>query len=177
MDIIQGAQSLDPFPLHSRPTLHGTGYALDAYQLYHSADTYLRPVRSALSSMQARASPAVGPYLDKAAVLAQDSPGLVMVGVLLLLLLVVMQLLNFVRRLVMFWVRLVARLLFWAAIGLLVAVVCQRGVGRSVEDVLGWARELSEVWWREYRRWEGYQNQQQQQQQQMKGNGRAYWSA
>jgi hypothetical protein len=37
--------------------------------------------------------------------------------------------------------------------------VWQRGLGRTVGDLVEWAQEIKDVWWREYRRWEGYQNQ------------------
>jgi len=59
----------------------------------------------------------------------------------------------------MFWTRLVMRIAFWGGAILLVAAVWQRGVGRTAEDAVEWGRELSDIWWREYRRWEGYQNQ------------------
>ena len=58
----------------------------------------------------------------------------------------------------MFWIRLMVRVTFWGGVVMLVAAIWQRGVGRTVEDAVGWGRELSEVWWREYRKWEGYQN-------------------
>jgi hypothetical protein len=156
MDIIQGAYSphhplakSNPFP----------GYALNAYDLYNSADPYLRPIRSSLASLQSRAYPIILPYLNNAALMAQDSPGIITVGILLLFLLIAMQILNFIRRVMMFWIRLMTRIMFWGGVVLLGAAVCQRGVGRSVEDIAEWGRELSDVWWKEYRRWEGYQNQ------------------
>ena len=98
------------------------------------------------------------PYLDAAAVRAQDSPGLISVGVLLLFILIALQILNVMRRIMMWWIRLV----WWTSIGavlvLFASVVYQRGPERTVEDAVGAARHLSDVWWREYRRWEGYQN-------------------
>jgi hypothetical protein len=119
------------------------------------------------------------PYLNHAAVLAKNSPAILTVGVLLLFLLVAMQILNFVRRIMMFWVRVVYRLVFWGGLATLIAVVAQRGMERSVGDLMDWGRELSEVWWREYRRWEGYQKMQQQSQGtgygMENGNGRAGW--
>jgi len=36
----------------------------------------------------------------------------------------------------------------------IVAVVYERGVERTAADLVGWGRQLAEVWWREY---EGYQ--------------------
>lgn len=70
-----------------------------------------------------------------------------------------MQVLNLMRRVMLFWVRLTTKLVFYGGVVLLGAAVWQRGVGRTADDLVGWAGELSEVWWREYRRWEGYQNQ------------------
>jgi len=52
----------------------------------------------------------------------------------------------------MFWVTIVMRLLFWGAVGLVVSLVVQRGVGRSVEDLRAWAEGVGRVWWREYAR-------------------------
>jgi len=57
------------------------------------------------------------------------------------------------------WFKLVIRLAFWAVVVLIISAVWQRGVERTVRDLVGWGQELSEVWWREYRRWDGYQNQ------------------
>ena len=51
------------------------------------------------------------------------------------------------------------QVLFYGGIVVLVMVVWQRGVGRTVRDLAEWAQEIKDVWWREYRRWEGYQNQ------------------
>lgn len=135
------------------------GYAISAYQLYHRADPYLRPVRSFIYNLQARSYPIILPYLNKAAVLAQDSPAIISVGIFALIVLVALQVLNFAHRFFMFWVRLVTRIFFWGGLVLLGAAVWQRGVGRTAEDVVMWGNELRDVWWREYRKWEGYQNQ------------------
>ena len=108
-----------------------TGYALNAYNLYNSADPYLRPIRTGMSQLQSHLSPLVLPYLNRLAVLAQDSPGILTVGVLLLFLLIVMQILNFVRRVMMFWVRILTTLVFYGAVVLLGAAIWQRGVGED----------------------------------------------
>jgi len=50
-------------------------------------------------------------------------------------------------------------LLFWGGLVVLGMVVWQRGIGRTATELAGYAKEIGEVWWREYRRWEGYQNQ------------------
>lgn len=133
--------------------------AMRVYEIYNGLDNYLGPMRRLGWDVQARAYPVVLPVLNKLAVLAQDSPAILTVGVLLLFLLVAMQVVNTVRRVFAFWMRLVMRLTFWGGLAVLVATVWQRGVGRSVEDVSTWGRELSDVWWREYNRWDGYQGQ------------------
>lgn len=48
------------------------------------------------------------------------------------------------------------RLVFWGTIGVCISMVYQRGVERTVGDLMGWGKVLGEVWWREYERWEGY---------------------
>jgi hypothetical protein len=70
-----------------------------------------------------------------------------------------MQILNFARRIIMFWTHIMLQVLFYGGIVVLVMVVWQRGLGRTVGDIAEWANEIQEVWWTEYRRWEGYQNQ------------------
>lgn len=109
------------------------------------------------------------PFLNAAAVKAQDSPGIISVGVLLLLILIALQILNVMRRIMMWWIRLVWWLTIGAVLVLFASVVYQRGPERTVEDVLSAARHLSDVWWREYRRWEGYQKGQQ------RGSGQGVW--
>jgi hypothetical protein len=134
-------------------------YALNAYDLYNSADPYLRPLRTGVYQLQAKAYPILLPYLNRAAVLAQDSPGIITIGLLLLFLLIAMRILAFVSRILMFWLRLATTLFFYAGLVLVFAAIWQRGVGRTADDLVSWGSELREVWWREYRRWDGYQNQ------------------
>jgi hypothetical protein len=97
------------------------------------------------------------PYLNQAAVLAQDSPGILSVGVLLLFVLIALQVLNMIRRIMMWWIRLVWWVTISSVIILLAAAVCERGPEKAVTDVIGWGKQLSEVWWQEYRKWDGYQ--------------------
>ncbi len=97
--------------------------------------------------------------MDRLSVYAQNSPAIIVVGLLVLFLLIAVQILNTMRKIMMWWFRLCVKLAFWGAVAVVIGVVVHRGVGSTVDDVVGWGRELSEVWWREYRRWEGYQNQ------------------
>jgi len=54
----------------------------------------------------------------------------------------------------MFWIRLMWRVAFWGAMVGIVAVIYERGVEKTVADLVGWGGQLADVWWREY---EGYQ--------------------
>ena len=58
-----------------------------------------------------------------------------------------------------FWFRLCVRLAFWAVVVLVISAVWQRGLQRTMEDLVGWGMELRDVWQKEYKRWDGYQNQ------------------
>ncbi len=106
----------------------------------------------------AQCTPILLPYLNRAAALAQESPAIVSLGALLLVLIIAMQILAFFRRMMMFWIRLIVKLGSWGAIGILLGVVWQRGLGRTAMDLAAWTEELRAVWWREYRKWEDYQN-------------------
>ncbi|KAK4250421.1 hypothetical protein C7999DRAFT_29005 [Corynascus novoguineensis] len=114
-------------------------------------------LRAALSRLAAEMVPLLASALDALAALLASSPTVVAAAVLLILAAVVLQILSIVRRILLFWTRLAFRLLFWAAVALLVSAVWQRGLERSARDaaavgstVAGWAAGAGEIWWREY---------------------------
>jgi hypothetical protein len=148
---------------------------MQALHIYNSCDPYLRPVRRFVTSAQQTTYPVILPYLNRAAVLAQDSPAILSVGVLLLLLLIAMQVLNFIRRVMVFWFRLCVRLAFWAVVVLVISAVWQRGLQRTMEDLVGWGMELRDVWQKEYKRWDGYQNQHRSQPHMRRTQAKASW--
>jgi len=160
MDIFQGAQA-DP---RNSPFI-GPANSLRAdftpylLTLYHHLHPYIRSATSLISTIQSNLTPVLLPALNRAATFAQDSPAVITVGLLLLLLVISMQILNFARRIIVFWTRIMFQVLFYGGIVVLVMVVWQRGLGRTVGDLAEWAQEIKDVWWREYRRWEGYQHQ------------------
>ncbi|KAI9051084.1 hypothetical protein LZ554_005190 [Drepanopeziza brunnea f. sp. 'monogermtubi'] len=136
-------------------------YALLTFPILHDLEPYTTPVLSILRTIRANLAPLAVPALNRAAVLAHESPAIVSLGVLLLVLLVAMQILAFCRRVMMFWARVVVRLVFWGVVGALVSLVWQRGLERTVGDAVAWGVRLKDVWWREYRRWEELQGQDQ----------------
>jgi hypothetical protein len=88
-----------------------------------------------------------------------SSPALVSVGIVLLSILITLQLLNWLRRIMMWWLRLLFRIAFWSVVVMVVSAVWQRGLEQTVQDISGWVEEVRGVWWSEYRRWEGVQRQ------------------
>jgi hypothetical protein len=165
-----------PYLLKQKPYPR-TEYALTITHNISNLTPYLLPIyntlQQSLTTVRTQVAPIVLPHVNKALVLAQDSPGIISVGILILLLLIVLQIVNIVRRIMMFWVRLLTRILFWGGIALVIAVVWQRGLSRSANDLLNFGQEISDVWWGEYRRWEGYQNRGKQKQQQFAGYSKA----
>jgi hypothetical protein len=144
---------------HIHRSLQKAELAYQALNLYRQADPYLTPFRNHLSTLSAQARPLLLPILNRTAVFAQESPALISVGVLLLFLLIAVQILSFAKRILIWWFRLAVWIVFYGLFAVLLAVVWQRGVGRTVEDLVGFGAHLNEYWWREYEKWEGYQNQ------------------
>jgi uncharacterized protein YggT (Ycf19 family) len=157
MDLVQGAPVPSTYP-SSNEYSRRTEYASQALHIYNTADPYVRPIRRFIFQTQRQIYPILLPYLNTAADLAHKSPAIITVGILLLFLLIAMQVLNFIRRVMVWWFKLVMRIAFWTVVVLVISAVWQRGLQRTVGDLVGWGQELSDVWWREYRRWEGYQN-------------------
>lgn len=158
MDLFQGTQAYISWSHYYSNTIlpDYTPYLLTLYNHLHP---YIRSANSLLFTLQSKITPFLLPLLNRAAIFAQDSPAIITVGILLLLLVISMQILNFARRLIVFWTRIMFQVAFYGGIIVLVMAVWQRGVGRTLGDLAEWAREIRDVWWREYRRWEGYQNQ------------------
>jgi hypothetical protein len=154
MDILQG----NHFPLLTIRQLTFpsdlTFYALSAYR---QALPYLLPLLRQFYTLQHRfytqLYPVLLPYLNTLFLWAHESPAIISVGALILFLLITMQIMNFFRRMMMFWVRIMWRIAFWGGLVAVGSVVYQRGLERTVNDAVHWGEQLAEVWWREY---EGY---------------------
>ncbi|KAJ3493308.1 hypothetical protein NLG97_g4812 [Lecanicillium saksenae] len=72
---------------------------------------------------------------------------------------------NWIRRMLLWWTRLAMKAVFYATIVALAAWVWQRGLQESVRDVVvvggklaGYAAVVKEIWWKEYRKYEDQQN-------------------
>lgn len=105
--------------------------------------------------------PFLVPVFDRLTQALHSSPDIVVLTFFLVLVFLVFQILNWMRRVLMFWTRIALRLVFWTGIVALVAVVWQRGLEASMKDaiaignwLLGYGAILKDVWLREYRRYE-----------------------
>lgn len=160
MDLLSGTQHIHPASIPNANIL-SLDITYEILRFYHASEPYTKPITSLLTTLKNETYPLILPQLNKLAVLAQESPAIITVGLFLLVVLIALQILAIMKRVMMFWFRLVMRLIFWGGVALVVSLVMQRGVGRTVEDLMRWGGELSTVWWREYERWEGYQKEQQ----------------
>ncbi|KAH8592393.1 hypothetical protein B0O99DRAFT_689548 [Bisporella sp. PMI_857] len=132
-------------------------YFLHAIHLYHSADPYLRPIRSSFREFQMRTIPLIMPYLDALANYAANSPAILVIGSVIVLFLVARVVIGWIWRAVLFWLRFA----FWSAMIMLIALAWQRGFERTGEDLGRWAQGVGQFWWEEYEKFEGYQKQHQ----------------
>lgn len=133
-------------------------YASQAAQLYILAKPYLTSILNLLFSIQKYVELLLLPHVNALAQWAYTSPSIITVGVFFLLLFIISQIIHYIRRLITFWIRLIARLTFWAVIIALIAMLWHKGFEKSLRDLESWAREISRVYWREYERWERYGN-------------------
>jgi Nuclear pore assembly and biogenesis len=151
---------------------------MQAHSLYNTLDPYLTPLRrtlySTMSNLNTHVSPIIRPLFERSLIFAQESPALISALLLVSFLILALKIMDVARRMLMWWTRLVMKLMFWGIIGLVGIMVWQRGFERSVGDLMAWGQELSEVWSREYRRWDGY-SKHAGSVEQMRGGGRARW--
>ncbi|KKK13678.1 hypothetical protein P175DRAFT_0499086 [Aspergillus ochraceoroseus IBT 24754] len=126
------------------PTIQQLASSPIASNLAHLHATYLDPSLTRLQttyldpSLAHLRSTYVDPYVvQPTATLLASMPDLVSVLVLLVVLLLSLKILDYARRMVMFWVSLVMRLLWWASIISLGLYVYQAGLEKSAQD-LGW---------------------------------------
>ncbi|KAG8350952.1 hypothetical protein FVEN_g10847 [Fusarium venenatum] len=110
------------------------------------------------------AIPIIEPILDRVMILLAENQGLVGVIASLLVLATVVIILNWIRRLLMWWTRLAMRIVTWAFMFALAAWIWERGVFESARDmtvigarILGYLAVIKDVWLQEYDRYEAQQ--------------------
>jgi len=101
------------------------------------------------------------PAMDRVTRALYDSPDIVVLGFVLVVAFVALQLMIWIKRVMMWWTRMVFRVFLWACIVGVIAVIWQRGVEASLRDavviaskIAGYAAVLKEVWIREYQKYD-----------------------
>lgn len=134
-------------------------YVTQALQLYITAKPYLSSFQNSLISIQKQIEPVLLPHINSLAQWAYALPSIMTVCFFVLSLFIILQIFNFIRRVIAFWLRLAVRISVWAIVILIISLVWQRGLERSLGELGDWGREIVNVYWREYERWEGYGSQ------------------
>lgn len=133
---------------------------------------YMTQARSQASRAAERAYPYVQPRVERLvsamSSAAESSPAAGALGSLLVplaILAVSVIVMNWIRRMVVWWTKLAFRAVFWATVFALAAWVWNRGVEESVRDVVvlggkvaGYLAVVKDIWIEEYNRYEGQQN-------------------
>ena len=108
--------------------------------------------------------PIIQPLLDKALILMAENQGVVGTAVTVFLLVLIVMVLNWIRRIVLWWTRFTFKIAIWGMMVALAAWVYERGVWESVRDVVvlgskvgGYMAVLKKVWLDEYNKYEAQQ--------------------
>lgn len=78
----------------------------------------------------------LAPLLDRLAAMLASSPDVVVILLLLGLIVATLQIISFAKRIVMFWTRMLFRLLFWTGLVLFVSWAYQRGLEVTARDLM-----------------------------------------
>ncbi|KAM7190290.1 hypothetical protein V8F20_009797 [Naviculisporaceae sp. PSN 640] len=131
---------------------------LQSYILH--PDSPFQSIRRTLTASLAGLYPIVALFVERITTAFFNSPDIVVIGSILVLLLLAIQILNWTRRVVISLTRLVFNLIFYAAVVAVVAWMYQRGLEASVRDafvyggrVYGYAVGIKDVFLREYERY------------------------
>lgn len=125
---------------------------------------YFGQARDSVTRSAGTIYPLVQPWIDKLLAMTGASElGAVLVPLAILAVAVIV--LNWIRRVLLFWTRLAMRAVFYATLVALLAWVWNRGLQASVRDVVvivgrvaGYASLVKQIWWAEYRKYEEQQN-------------------
>lgn len=98
--------------------------------------TYKREAQAQLERLLTALYPIVQPVLEKILALVSDNQGAVGVAATLALAAAVIIILNWVRRLMLWWTRMVFRLMFWSLVIAVAAIVVQRGPMQTAKEVV-----------------------------------------
>ncbi|KAI0152241.1 hypothetical protein F4776DRAFT_19429 [Hypoxylon sp. NC0597] len=106
-------------------------------------------------------SPLFAPLLARALQALNDSPDIVVLGFVLAAFFLVIQLIAWVHRTMMYMTRLAFRMLGWALVFALLAFVWRRGPEATIRDIVvfvsklaGYATLLKDIWLSEYKKFD-----------------------
>ncbi|KAI8684411.1 Hypothetical protein NCS54_00109100 [Fusarium falciforme] len=124
----------------------------------------LRHVLVQAQNLLDTAAPIIEPLFDRLMTAMAENQGLVGVIASLLVLATFLIILNWIRRLLMWWTRLAMRIATWAILFAIAAWVWERGVFESAKDmaiaggkVAGYLAVIKDVWLEEYNKYEAQQ--------------------
>lgn len=144
-------------------------------QTLHFLNTHLLSPSSPLQTLRrqlfdlahtllALMAPVLNPLLNRLGEALYNSPDVVVLCVSVLLLVLVLQVLAWVRRVVLWATALLMRVVFWTCVVAALAFAYQRGMKQTASDaavvgakVVGYGRAVRDVWLTEYRRYEAQQ--------------------
>lgn len=125
---------------------------------------YLTQAKVQASRAADKAYPYIQPQVERLVDAMEGSPTASSVVVPLVILTVAVIVLNWIRRMVMWWTRMAFRLVFWATIVALGAWVWNRGIEASLRDtfvlggkIVGYCAVVKDIWVAEYKRYEDQQ--------------------
>ncbi len=103
----------------------------------------------------------VEPAVDRVTLALYNSPDIVVLVFVVLVIALTIQVLAWVRRIMMWWTRLAFRVVFWTFVIGLIAAVWERGLEASLRDAIviaskiaGYAAAVKDIWMREYQKYD-----------------------
>lgn len=136
---------------------------INTYILHPSSpvQVFLRKASLSIQYAVGAVLPVISPLIDRLLDAMSENQGATGLIVALAVITAVVVVMNWLRRLVVWWTRQLARVAFWAVVALVVAAVWERGLTRSARDVVvfaskfvGYLAALKDVWVDEYNHYE-----------------------
>ncbi|KAF3016753.1 hypothetical protein G7054_g11490 [Neopestalotiopsis clavispora] len=123
--------------------------------------TVLRSLHTLLNGTVAALYPILQPVLVRVGTMLSDSPDFVFVLSLVAIFFAALQTLLWVHRVMMFWTRLMGRLLLWSLVAAVLAMAWQRGPEAVIRDAVvfvskaaGYAALVKDIWLAEYNKYD-----------------------
>jgi hypothetical protein len=138
-------------PLPNSVLEHVTTHSLTYLTIYQRINTLRTLFRTQVIT------PLLNHLIYPALLRLYNSPDVLTIVLLGVLLLISLKILDLLRRAVVFWVRMFTRLAFWGSILVAGVYVWGRGWEGALEDGQRWSGEIARVWTREYRRYQAAQ--------------------